>query len=513
MAAKAFATALRPYKLPQPVLLTGILLIMLIYLSSCSASKNNFNPYKKFSPQQLQQDYALYQNILEERHPSLYWYTPKPVMDKVFAEGRNRLHDSLTEYDFRKIINMVNTNIQCGHTSVKASRQYLKYIDTLKIRISFPLYLKIWNDTVVVTHNAHGNDSLLPRGTMIDSLNGMNVKQLLDTFYHYINADGNNPVAKDQMLSTGTWFGSLYTALYGWKPVYEVAYRDASGNSRHAAITPVVITADSAKHTVQSLKKNRKQTRRQRLNDARLLTIDHTENTALLELNSFSQKLKLKPFFRQSFSRLKKDSIQNLIIDLRSNGGGRVDNSTLLTKFIADKPFKLADSLYAQTRKTRFGRHIQNDFWTRLALHFMTRKKAAGRYHFTYYETHYYKPRKRNHFNGNVFILSGGNSFSASVLVMSMLKSQQNVTIVGEPSGGAAYGNTAWFINEVTLPHTKIRFRLPLMRLVIDKDLPKNGQGVWPDVFAGPTIEAIKNARDYKMEKAKELIRNAEELR
>jgi C-terminal processing protease CtpA/Prc len=92
-------------------------------------------------------------------------------------------------------------------------------------------------------------------------------------------------------------------------------------------------------------------------------------------------------------------------------------------------------------------------------------------------------------------------------LVLNAVRDQHNVTIVGEPSGGAAYGNTAMIIPDVTLPHTRVRFRLPLFRLVIDKDLPQNGKGVEPDVYIGVTPETIRKGADVKMNKALGLIK------
>ena len=53
-----------------------IFLSLLFFLSGCVAGKNSYNPNKKFSPEQLQKDYELFRNILEESHPSLYWYAP-----------------------------------------------------------------------------------------------------------------------------------------------------------------------------------------------------------------------------------------------------------------------------------------------------------------------------------------------------------------------------------------------------------------------------------------------------
>ncbi|MGZ3923411.1 MAG: S41 family peptidase, partial [Flavisolibacter sp.] len=103
------------------------------------------------------------------------------------------------------------------------------------------------------------------------------------------------------------------------------------------------------------------------------------------------------------------------------------------------------------------------------------------------------------------YILIGGNTFSAATLFTKSVIDQPNVVVVGEETGGGAYGNTAWLIPEVTLPDTKVRFRLPLFRLVIDKNAQK-GRGVVPEVEAGPSVEAIRRNEDYKMEKVLAMI-------
>ena len=199
---------------------------------------------------------------------------------------------------------------------------------------------------------------------------------------------------------------------------------------------------------------------------------------------------------------------EHLVIDVRANGGGSVTNSTLLTKFIADKEFKVADSLYANTRNSRYKKYIDGYFFNRIFMVFMTSKKKDEKYHFGYFERHYFKPKKKKHFDGKVYILTGGNSFSATTLFTQIVKPQDNVTVVGEETGGGAYGNTAWLIPDLTLPETGVRFRLPLFRLVIDKDIPKDGRGVQPEVNAGPTTNAIRRGVDYKMEKVMELIKS-----
>jgi C-terminal processing protease CtpA/Prc len=56
---------------------------------------------------------------------------------------------------------------------------------------------------------------------------------------------------------------------------------------------------------------------------------------------------------------------------------------------------------------------------------FVSSKRDDGKYHFGYFERHYFKPKKNNHFNGDVYLLIGGNSFSATTLFAGALKGQK----------------------------------------------------------------------------------------
>ncbi|MEP7257938.1 MAG: S41 family peptidase, partial [Flavitalea sp.] len=192
-----------------------------------------------------------------------------------------------------------------------------------------------------------------------------------------------------------------------------------------------------------------------------------------------------------------------------SNGGGDAGISTLLTQYLVDKKFKVADSLYAIKRSTVFRRHVrfQPIYW--LMMTSVTRKHSDGKFHFGYFERHYFRPKKKNHFDGNIYILTGGNSFSATTLFIEKLKGQHNVTVIGEETGGGSYGNTAWLIPELTLPITKLRIGLPKFRMVMRQDLQKEGRGIMPDIYVSPTPADIRRGIDVKVERVKRMIMQA----
>jgi Peptidase family S41 len=482
-------------------------LLILFFASSCTVGKNSYNPNKKFSPRQLQQDYELFRNVLEELHPSLYWYTPKDSVDYYFEVGASRLKDSLPEYKFRNVLSYVLAQIHCGHTSVRSSKAAARYSERTRT-LMFPLNIKAWKDTVLVTSNLSRRDSNVMRGALLKSIDNKPISVIIDSMFHHISGDGYNTTHKYQSVSNSGVFRSMYGSIYGLKSKTPVEYIDTAGVLRRTEISLGMQLVDTARIRRE---KQHPPSRKERKNalalSMRNMRIDSSLHTAFLEVNTFSSGYRLRRFFRQSFRQIHKKDVQNLVVDMRGNGGGSVILSNLLTKYISEKPFKIADSLYAKKNKSRYKQYEENYFLNRLFFIFLAHKKKDGYYHFSHFENKYFKPKKKNRFKGTTYILIGGNTFSAATLFTKALVDQPGVVVVGEETGGGAYGNTAWLIPDVTLPNTKVRFRLPLFRLVIDKNAQK-GRGVMPEVEVDATVNAIRRNEDYKMNKVLEMIRS-----
>ena len=456
----------------------------------------------KISPALLIKDLQTLQKVIEQNHPSTYWYTPKDSMDYYFSSALASVKDSMSAWAFKNVVATYLANIKCGHTSVhfspKLTKQYANYRFP-----QFPLQLKVWKDSAVVIGNLFTKDSILKRGTIVTAINQMPVKPLVDSIYSIISTDGNSINFKSQVLTNN--FAGWYKAKFGdADSVYQISYIDSVGNASTTSITAYLPTKPKKDSVSVSTAASSKP--KTIVPKKWTLLVDSATNTAFMNLSSFSGS-GLRKFIRQSFRTIKTRSVKNLVIDIRSNGGGNIKNSTLLSRYISDHSFKIADSVVANNRgisKVPLTSFL-NVMYYALAKTLISKKEADGKFHFKRFEKHYYAPVTKNHFDGNVYILQGGYTFSASTLFTSPIMKQKNVTIVGEESGGGYYGNSAMMIPNIKLPNSGLLFRLPLYRLVMDKTRPK-GNGVIPHVMVDPSSYAIKQGFDIKLEAVKKMI-------
>ena len=474
------------------------LLILLLY--SCATSKKNYNLNKKYSRQQLQEDFSLLRNILEKKHPSLYWYTSKDSMDMYFDKYYRAIQDSMTEQQFGwKILAPLTDKIHCGHTSFGMSKAYSRWAANKRFP-SFPLVLKCWNDTMAVTGNLNRKDSVFKRGTLVTAINGLHNKELVQTMFGYMTEDG---VANNvNYLRLSNSFPYYHRNIFGLSKQYQVQYLDSAGKEQTVMIPLFQFPKDSTKRTggAPLVKKSRQERKQQRLQEARSLAIDTTNNTAVITLNTFSTG-GLRKFFRQTFRYIKQTGISSVVLDIRSNGGGKINLSTLLTKYVTRVPFRVADTSFAVAKTLGpYTKYIKGRAINNIGLFFLTKKKKDGLYHFGLWERKFYRPKKTNHFNGDLYVLTNGLTFSASALFCNAVKGQPGIKLVGEETGGGWYGNNGIMIPDITLPNTRIRVRLPLFRLVQYKHVAKDGHGIMPDIYVGTNYEALVKGFDKKMQ-------------
>jgi antibiotic biosynthesis monooxygenase (ABM) superfamily enzyme len=92
------------------------------------------------------------------------------------------------------------------------------------------LYLKVWDDSLVVLLNVNAKDSILKRGTIITSINGKTNRELLDKMFDVINSDGYSINFKNQLISNN--FPGWYQNVFGLDSTYNIEFINNKGEKQ-----------------------------------------------------------------------------------------------------------------------------------------------------------------------------------------------------------------------------------------------------------------------------------------
>ncbi len=215
-------------------------------------------------------------------------------MNYYFDKGEKLLNDSLTETGFRTVLSYVISKIKCGHTSVRPSKSYARR-GTGRY---FPLVIKTWPDTSVITLNFNRRDSNVVRGSLLTAINDVPMQVILDSMFEHLSGDGHNLTHKYQTLSNRGVFGSTYAALYGARQKYKVNYIDTLGRPKMDSVSLYTVSPDTSRRLRPPFPQpSKKERRRQLLLANRSLHFDTALSLAVMDVSTFTKGFNLPAFF------------------------------------------------------------------------------------------------------------------------------------------------------------------------------------------------------------------------
>ncbi|MFN8352851.1 MAG: S41 family peptidase [Spirosomataceae bacterium] len=490
-----------------------VLWLLLLLVSACAGS---YHPDKIYTSQQLRKDFGILRQALESGHPGMYLYTSKDSMNYWFERTYQQLDHDMTEREFRVIINPLVSYVRCGHTDVMAPKAAARYHKKHKIK-TMPLQTIVGEGRAWINQNL-SNDSTIRKGNELLAVDSLTVRYLVGRMRDMHTSDGYNISYKDNIIAGS--FPVLYRYLYGDRDSVWVTIRDSLGQVRSRWIgpkkaqkvakaaprppaSPAPTPPKPAAPTSQPPKKLSKAERRRTFKFS-----DKDSTTAVLDINTFSDNTG-KRFYRKTFEQLAQHpQVQNLIIDLRANGGGLSAASADLMSYLLKQPYKYYASATARFRKPSFNKYLDQKMSRLMIRTFFAHPLPNGGMEHRW-SGKVFQPRKKYHFDGKVYVLVNGATFSAASIFSSVTQGQQRVTVIGRETGGGRKSCNANFMANLTLPETKARVRFPLFHLTFDAPGDDIGHGVFPDIPVKYTSKDLLAAKDLDIEKAYELIRKS----
>ncbi len=501
-------------------------ILILVTIIGCSSVKNhNAHLNDLISDNKLKADADFIYKKLQKLHPKLYWYISKKDLDFKFDSLKSTLNKPMTSYEFYKKIAPVISEVRQGHMSIFANQKQYTKSEAKKIKKKGigPLSqfdFEIFNNKMYVVKNKSYNKKVKV-GTEVVAINGKNTADIIKNIEPLFTSDGYNKTFKSKVL---TRMLPTFIANESGMPDsinYDFKFNDSLStvNIKRKVIDTVGLKLKKIKVKLTAFQKAKKKadTKKKdilgydettKLNMRNLKFIEKDSSIAIIKINGFRNGNYTK-FYEQSFAKINYYNSQTVIIDLRNNGGGRLEEIATLYSYLSDSTFVFLDKSEVATKNSLFkagyfrggsvGAKTLKVLFTPIVFPILSIliKKEEKKYFVSLNS----KPRKikKEVFKGKVYVLINGGSFSASSIISSNLKGSKRATFVGEETGGAFNGTVAGRMPLIPLPYSKLKVRVGLLACIPKYKTDIEGRGIFPDKEIIPTLEDRINENDPEM--------------
>jgi len=477
-----------------------------LFFRAQESKSEPYDPEKRFTAQELKEDFQILRDALEEGHAGLYRYTSKERFDELFDSLASRLNRSLTEAEFLKMLLPLVANINDGHTGIMSSDAGGKYFENQPWFL--PFNLRFVAKKAYLFRN-YSKNSDVEMGSELLRINGNLLSDVVAKILPLLSSDAHIETSKFRALESTIYFGSLFNLLYGASMSYTLCIKPP-GQDRTKEIKVSGITAKDANSIFQERYP-------EAAKDEPPIELEYRDDIAILTIRTFAgfsygrAKIAYKKFMKKTFEELKEKETKNLIIDLRDNGGGSDEYGKILFAYLTDKPFQYYAALETKKNEYAFFKYTGLSPKRRKLSEKRFRKNERGWYDQLGHPNLGTQEPLQPTYEGQTYILINGRSFSATGESTSVIHYHKKAIFVGEECGAGYYGNTSGMMPMVTLPHTQIRIAIPLVRYTMAvSDYPKD-RGIVPEYQVSPTIEDLLQDRDIVLEFTVDLIRKKSE--
>lgn len=397
-----------------------------------------------------QEDFRVFRTVLESKEGTLNMHLSSDSISYYLDQLQVELSDDKSNMEEFKLYSEMIARLDCGHTQVLNNRKIQSEWLLEQKALPIDMYLigrhlvvgEIIQDdyeNTIRDNDLSGGPSEIPVGSEILSIDKKTVPEMMQEMGKYLSGDE----------------GAMGFKYYQAAELFEFYRHLAFPISKDSvAVTYVSPKSDTVTRYLQPGKAPIHSMNR-RLMQASERYVKNEGNFGKFKIvnnkygyfrfTTFAQSsgTEYEAFLHESFQKLKKNNIDELVVDLRGNTGGVmqydfikyfVGEGVNIGRYVIAKPFKGLDNKYIKKMNLPFIRYA-----------FLSWSQKRSVRNGTFNNGTVFTEAVDNdlRFKGKISVITDEGTFSSAAILACHLKTLAKAKIVGRPAGGSFYSGNA----------------------------------------------------------------------
>jgi len=281
--------------------------------------------HKIYSVQEYRDDLDQLSATLLEVHPNALKFISKANFDKLITQKKALINENTTYGEFAWHCSEVVANMNCSHTSA------LGFWETNKMlpqELRFPLQTRLVDGRLFIIDPLNNADNVSKKDE-IQSINGVSISDLIPKIYKHISSQGYIETSKRHKFNT--WSTGMISYALDFPKNYEITIMGKE--------SPITLSQADYNNDPK-----RDESKVHCGGDLCLEYLDTEKKIARMTISSFNYYRwnnfqEFQKFINESMSEFSENGTEQLIIDVRDNGGGSPESSIHLLKYLIHEPF------------------------------------------------------------------------------------------------------------------------------------------------------------------------------
>lgn len=460
------------------------------------------------SPTAMRRDLAVMQASWQSVHGGLYRYITPQQLTAEFNRLDSLCQNPMRFREFFVRLAQLNIRLRCGHSFVSYYNNKRSLKEILYAKTFLPFLFRMLAQNMVVTHVL---DSTLDLriGDQILAFNGIPASLIRDSLLSVSKSDGNNGRNK-QIDNISLYPHDMAPKRYA---LFDIYYPLLFKTDLHEAFTTVEVKRGKTNIRLR-VKNLSKQERYDRLlsyygpipqgQETWFLKYINPESVLFRvgDFATYNWKFDFRAYLDSIFTKLRKERVQNLIVDIRQNEGGADDARDAVLAYLTPRNLGPANEVKRYYRYTQVPDSLKPfmDTWDPGFLKDKIGYKAVGNGYFEKENAEEVADSiiaQKHHFEGKIFLLTDVTNSSATFIMADCFKRNKLGIIVGETTGGSRQGINGGELVFLYLPETGIEMDVPLIWQSPKTPLPD--EGIIPDHLVPTTWQDLRSGNDPQL--------------